>query len=323
MNDEESAGAPTLSVVIPAYNVESYVETAVASVLNQTFLDLEVIVVDDGSNDATPTVLQSLAKRRRDRRLKIMTQPNRGLSSARNMGITHARGEFIGLLDGDDAWRPQKAEKQIAVMRARPDIGLSYSNSEYMTREGIATGSFLISTKNAPAAHDLVRKNHLCNGSTPIIRRSCFERAGLFREELKSCEDYEMWARIVYISGMRTHLVAEALTLYRRRNDSLSFNIDHFLAYADLAIDYIRATMPDIPNRTILAGHAELYRVAAWRACMAGKQSQAWSVLRRSIAMFPIQLAVDWRVLATATALLLGRRLGVRAVTAGKAVLRV
>src|SRR5689334_849057 len=114
MNISESVRAPTLSVIIPAYNVESYIETAVVSALDQTFTDLEVIVVDDGSTDGTAKVLQAIANRRDDPRLLILTQQNRGLSSARNAGIGHARGEFIGLLDGDDAWRPEKADKHVA-----------------------------------------------------------------------------------------------------------------------------------------------------------------------------------------------------------------
>src|SRR5271170_6834147 len=101
--------APILSIVIPAYNVVAFIAQAVISALEQSFADIEVIVVDDGSTDATPQVLTRLADMRRDPRLRIIRQANAGLSGARNTGIAAAHGAFIGLLDGDDLWRANKA----------------------------------------------------------------------------------------------------------------------------------------------------------------------------------------------------------------------
>jgi glycosyltransferase involved in cell wall biosynthesis len=195
--------APLLSVVVPAYNVERYLRPAIDSVLAQSLRDLEVIVVDDGSTDKTPALLQDICRHDDDPRLRTLRQDNRGLSAARNTGIRAARGAFIGFLDGDDIWLPEKAEIHLRAMQGDPGIGISFSDSEYLTESGARTGRYLHPWKARPSLHDMIRRNHVGNGSTPIVRRACFEEAGLFREQLTSCEDYEMWCRILWMTTYR------------------------------------------------------------------------------------------------------------------------
>ena len=116
---------PALSVVIPAYNVARFITAAVELALAQTMGDLEVIVVDDGSTDETATLVRCIS----DPRVVLVNKPNGGLSSARNAGIRVARGRYLGFLDGDDIWFPEKAEKQIAALEAEPGITMTYSHS--------------------------------------------------------------------------------------------------------------------------------------------------------------------------------------------------
>jgi glycosyltransferase involved in cell wall biosynthesis len=117
--------AGLVSVIIPACNDAATVERTVSSVLNQTYSDLEVLVVDDGSTDQTAALVQSMADV--DHRIRLLQKPNGGLASARNHGIAHAGGEFIAPIDADDLWHPEKIRNQMAVMRDRGDrVGLVY-----------------------------------------------------------------------------------------------------------------------------------------------------------------------------------------------------
>jgi glycosyltransferase involved in cell wall biosynthesis len=176
---------PTLSIIIPAYNVAPFIRAAAESALNQTFHDLEVIVVNDGSTDDTWEILRSLREEGQDARLNIVNKPNGGPSSARNAGIRVASGKYIGFLDADDLWGRDKAAKQIAVMEADASIAFTFSHSQYITEQGELTGCFTLSEKSELHAHDLIHRNYVGNGSTPIIRRDCIDLAGPFREDFE------------------------------------------------------------------------------------------------------------------------------------------
>ncbi|SFK74655.1 glycosyltransferase family 2 protein [Methylocapsa palsarum] len=311
------AAPPLLSIVIPTYNVEPYVRAAVDSALNQTLRDIEVIVVVDGATDGSLQVLEAMQKECDDPRMRIIWQENAGLSAARNTGILNARAPFIGFLDADDIWAPEKAALQVAMMREDSTIGISFSHSEYLTEDGRRTGSILIAGKARPSLHDMIRRNHVGNGSTPIVRQECFEMAGLFRPELRSCEDYEMWCRVLDLTPYRAQLLPKPLTYYRLRESSLSFNSAKFVENADRAIACIASTMPDVPAQVINAGHAEHYRIAAWKALSTGRRKDAFDLLKRALALHPALILTDWRALGTAFGLLLPE--GVRTWLAAKA----
>ena len=300
---------PTLSVVIPAYNVERFVRAAVESALAQTLSDLEVIVVNDGSTDNTLAVLQEMQRVRADPRLRVISQANAGLAAARNTGVLEAIGEFIGLLDADDVWAREKASLQLAVMRVDPTVGITFCQSAYINEDGEPTGTVLAPTKREPSLHDMVRRNHLGNGSTPIIRRKCFLTAGLFCTELRSCEDYEMWCRMMCRTSFRAVLVPLPLTHYRIRHSSLSFDTGAFTRSADKAMAMLKQSMPDLPRRVLRAGHAEHYRIAAWKAASSGRKRLAMPLLGRALRLRPSLLVLDWRALGTMMAIALPFRL--------------
>lgn len=120
-----------VSVVIPTYNSGRFVAESIRSVLAQTVSDLEVIVVDDGSTDDTSTVLKSIT----DRRVKVVKTENRGMGAARGEGLRHAQGQFIAFNDADDLWRPQKLEKQLAIMECEPDVGVIFTDFVRFSKE--------------------------------------------------------------------------------------------------------------------------------------------------------------------------------------------
>jgi hypothetical protein len=300
--------APRLSIVIPAYNVADYIVSAVESALDQTYRNLEVIVVDDGSTDATSSQLFGLSRRRQDHRLRVVRQHNGGLSAARNRGIREARGEYIGFLDGDDLWHQDKAEAHLAIMDGDQTIGFSYSASEYIEEDGRPTDRLLRPDSMKPSLHSMILRNHVGNGSTPIVRRSCFEAVGMFREDLHSCEDYEMWCRILWMTDAIAVGLPSPLTYYRLRRSSLSFDVDRFVSQADLALDIIQSSMRDIPRRLIACARAEHYRIAARKAVLAGRTDRARRLLVRAFQMRPTMFLIDPRAAAALISLAISER---------------
>ena len=123
---------PKVSVVMPAYNYGRFLGEAIQSVLDQTFQDFELIVVDDGSTDNTKEVIGSFT----DRRIKYIYQQNRGVSTALNVGISASRGEYIALLDADDIWLPHNLEKGVEVLDEHAEVGFSYGQAYLMDIEG-------------------------------------------------------------------------------------------------------------------------------------------------------------------------------------------
>ena len=175
-----------VSVVIPTFNYARFVGDAVESALGQTYPDLEVIVVDDGSTDDTQRMLKRFGSR-----IRYVYQNNRGLSAARNTGIRLANGEWIALLDSDDVWHRQKTEVQLAAGQSVVGAGLI----------GSLPADVLPPTlDSAPAIHLLSVRDFLVSIRTgpsgTLIRRMCFDAVGLFDESLRSIEDRDMWLRI-------------------------------------------------------------------------------------------------------------------------------
>ncbi|MBD3561856.1 glycosyltransferase family 2 protein, partial [Planktothrix sp. FACHB-1355] len=111
---------PKVSVVIPAYNAMRYLPATLDSVFNQTYTDLEILIIDDGSKDETVEWVAQIT----DPRVQLISQQNKGVSEARNAGIANARGEYIALLDADDLWEPTKLEKQVRCLEDNPAVGL-------------------------------------------------------------------------------------------------------------------------------------------------------------------------------------------------------
>jgi glycosyltransferase involved in cell wall biosynthesis len=184
---------PIVSVVIPTYNRAQWLRRAIMSVLNQTFQDYEIIVVDDGSSDNTQQVENGI----RDRRIRYVRHDgNRGASTARNSGIRAARGEYIGFLDDDDEWLPQKLEKQLDKFNfSSANVGAIYTGSSVVSaRTGSIIHSFLCHPRGYKDVDFL--RTMTFNTSVPLIKRSCFDSVGLFDETLPGSQDMDMWLRI-------------------------------------------------------------------------------------------------------------------------------
>ena len=184
---------PTVSVVIPTYNRAMLLPRVIQSVLNQTFKDFELIIVDDSSIDNTQEVIKSFE----DERIRyIRHEKNKGGSATRNTGIKVAQGEYIGLLDDDDEWLPEKIEKQVNKFKSLSDeFGVVYSGFSYVSEEKGKIVSNIIPTLRGRLYKSLL-KRCIVGSPTPLIKRSCFQKVGFFDETLPSCQDWDMWIRI-------------------------------------------------------------------------------------------------------------------------------
>jgi len=218
---------PAVSVIIPTYNRRELVREALASVLAQTHSDVELIVVDDGSDDGTAEVVQEFA------RVRYVYQPNRGVSAARNHGVALSSGALLAFLDSDDLWQPRKLESQVAFFTAHPQA-LICQTEELWLRHGVRVNPH---NKHRKSAGDIfARSLELClvSPSAVMLRRELFKQAGGFDESLPACEDYDLWLRIA--ATVPIHLIETPLVIKRGgHTDQLShqfWGMDRFRVVA-------------------------------------------------------------------------------------------
>ena len=204
------------SVIIPTYNRRHLFDIALKSVLNQTYKDFEVIVVDDGSTDQTNEVINNF----NDARIKYLYQENHGVSHARNRGLEISRGKFIAFLDSDDRWVPQKLGRAKEFIDRYPDIYIFHTDEIWYK------GGRLLNQKKKhkkPSGYAYLKALPLCciGMSTAVVKRELFEKIGLFDESLPACEDYDFWLRATH--SFEVKLIAEKLTVKDGgRTDQLS-----------------------------------------------------------------------------------------------------
>jgi len=182
---------PLVSVIIPTFNRSSMVVEAVESVLAQSYAELEVIVVDDGSTDDTRERLRSYGQRL----ILVVNEKNRGVSAARNRGIRQSRGEFVALLDSDDLWRPGKIQRQLDFFSAHPRAMICQTE-EIWVRRGRRVNPRQKHRKYSGYIFPHCLPLCIVSPSAVMIRRELLSRVGLFDEQLPACEDYDLWLRI-------------------------------------------------------------------------------------------------------------------------------
>ncbi|MCY3711804.1 MAG: glycosyltransferase [Gemmatimonadetes bacterium] len=178
-----------VSVVIPTYNREGSLPSAIRSVLKQTAPPAEIIVVDDGSTDGTPALVRNFPE------VRYLHQANQGVSTARNHGISAAKHDWIALLDSDDEWLPRKLERQWSALEREPRFGFCHTD-EIWIRKGRRVNPMKKHAKHG--GHIFHHCLPLCviSPSSALIHRELFERYGMFDPELPVCEDYDLWLRI-------------------------------------------------------------------------------------------------------------------------------
>lgn len=248
------APSPLVSVVIPLYNSAATVRATLDSVLAQTYPQLEILVVDDGSTDAGPSICRSYD----DPRIRLIQQANRGLAGARNTGIRHATGSILAFVDSDDLWMPEKIERHVQHLTSRPAVGVSYSCSAFIDAGGQPLGIY-----QTPALHGITPELILCrnpisNGSCVVLRREVLDgirfEANLygttesywFDDSFRQSEDIECWLRIALQTAWSIEGIPDALTLYRVSSGGLSANIEKQFASWQRVLDKTAAYAPEL-----------------------------------------------------------------------------
>jgi glycosyltransferase involved in cell wall biosynthesis len=240
----DQTASPLVSVIVPAYNVAEFIGEALDSVFAQTFTDYEIIVINDGSPD-TEALEHALAPYLS--RIVYLKQENRGVSAARNTGITAARGSLLAFLDGDDTWLPNYLEIQVPRIQQDPTIDVLYPNVLMFGGSSEEGEEFMTV---CPSSGDVTFERLLsqeCNVSNcSIARRDTIVRAGLFDEELRSVEDFDLWLRVIKQGG-RIVYHREVLARYRRRVGSLTADPIWLSQHVIKVLEKVKQTMELTP----------------------------------------------------------------------------
>ena len=210
----------TVSVVIPTFNREGFIEQCVVSALQQSKKPDEVIVVDDGSSDKTWDVLRRLGfsdSQEESNSLRYIFQSNKGVSAVRNLGIKAAKYRYIAFLDSDDLWLEKKLEKQISSLESQSiRYRLSHTN-EIWVRNGVRVNAHLKHEKNGGDIFIQCLKLCCISPSSSLVDRSVFDDFGFFDENLPACEDYDFWLRFCAFEDV--HFVNEHLLIKNGGHD--------------------------------------------------------------------------------------------------------
>jgi len=184
---------PEVSIIIPTHNRAELLPRAIATVLNQTFQDFEIIVVDDASEDNTQDIMKNFA----DQRIRyIRHEINKGVATARNTGILNSQGRYIAFLDDDDEWLPGKLEKQFELLEKSPIVGVAYTGSFAIEASSRKILNQLSPREKGNIFDKICIQKSIAPTSTFFLRKECFEKVGLFDASLDFGEDFDMWLRI-------------------------------------------------------------------------------------------------------------------------------
>jgi glycosyltransferase involved in cell wall biosynthesis len=293
-----------VSVVVPAYNVQNYIEEALFSLQQQSLAEFEVLVVDDGSTDGTAEIVQRFCDQ--DARFRLLQKSNGGLSSARNHGMKHASADYIALLDADDRYEPEKLAAHLQVLENQPEAGVVYSASKAIRDDGESTFMQLSGKPiYADPLKSLLCKNFVGHGSNAVFRRCIIEQVGFFDETLKSSEDVDYWIRIATLGCWTFHRDPRPLACYRVRPSGLSFNVAQMQRCNEQVLESAYQRSPEKVKPILPTAYAYLYRYLARLALtggdIAGARRLIGSALKQDASIF----LRDSRSLLTLCAVLL------------------
>ena len=281
----------TISVVTPTYNRARFLPEAVASVLAQTYADLELIIVDDGSVDETREVLEPFWA---DGRVRYFYQENRGQSHARNLALKQAKGDFIAFLDSDDLWSPDKLEKQLAVLLEKPEVDIVHGDEAIIDENGV-----VISRENMRRYSGKITQRLLADNSvsitTALVRRRCFDEMGGFDTSVGVADDYELWLR--FSARYCFHYEPGIVASYRVMADQISSDKRRRFAANERIIQKFLARYGDVLSPSERRwGLARFFcRKARYFACI-GQRGEAFSAIARALRNGPLD-SVVWRSL--------------------------
>ncbi len=274
---------PSVSVIIPTYNRAEYLRQALESVFAQSLAPYEVIVVDDGSTDHTPEVVQAFGPR-----VRYCRQDHRGIAAARNLGLEVARGEVIAWLDADDLWEPNFLASAISLLTDDAHVDGVYSGLTYIDAAGNPLPQSSRKVVNPADLYSSLAEECFIQTSTFVARRTCFERVGRFDPAFTICEDYDIFLRLA--KGCTIVGIPIPLVRYRVHGSSAMNHVDTLCRFR---LEVPRKhfgpeegdplTWPDEKRRAYACAH----RFVALTYIQAGRPEQGWRSLERAVAIWP------------------------------------
>lgn len=211
-----------VSIVIPVYNTEKFVKECIESALNQTYRQIEVIVVNDGSTDNSLEIIKKFSNQ-----IKVISKVNGGTASALNLGIKEMKGDWFKWLSADDLLYPNSIQELVDEAKKLDNMTnyIIYSNYDIIDSNGKILRQFIEPNYNSKSSFELntiLLDHYIGNATTSLIHKSAFERFGMFNENVGFAEDYELWLRFCVLYECRLHLVPKILGKYRIHNTQLT-----------------------------------------------------------------------------------------------------
>jgi glycosyltransferase involved in cell wall biosynthesis len=298
--EQRTNGVPDASVVIPVYRGAQYIAQALSSVFAQTFTGFEVIVVNDGSPE-TERIESEL--RPYQQRLTYIKQENRGPSAARNVGILRAKGTYVAFLDCDDAWYPSYLAEQLAALRADSGLDLIYCDALLIGTSPSAgkTVMEINPSRGAVTLESLLKLDCSVITSCTVVRRQCLLDVGLFDEDRRCCEDYDMWVRIAD-RGARMAYHNKVLALRRIHPEAITANPSYVIDSQVAVFRKLGEVLPLVPShQAIVQNHiarcmaeSQLHRSKV--ELMAGKYTEAATAVRFANSYFQSRKlrSIEW-----------------------------
>ena len=272
---------PKVTVVIPAYNAIAFLPATLASVLQQTFTDFDVLIVNDGSTDEIAAWFTTVD----DDRVRLLSQVNKGVAEARNTGIVEAQGDYIAFLDADDLWEPTKLEKQMQCLDAKPEVGLVYTWTRLVDETGNPTGVKYDSEVEGNVWQQILVGDIVCSGSSAMVRRDCFDRLGGFDSNSTPAEDFDMWTRIS--ADYPFALVKEFLLDYRQHSSNSSKNHRKMMQALRITFEKRFQSVPLEMLYLRNVAYAGMYRGLAWKCVYEGNHQEASAYCQQAMLHYP------------------------------------
>lgn len=301
---------PAISVIVTVCNCEIFVREAIQSVLDQTFKDFELIIVDDGSEDQSVSACESF----RDERIRILRQPRRGKAAARNTGIAAATGRYVALLDANDVWRSQKLMLHFIHLEASSDVDVSYAGSRLIDDKGRVLRIAMRPKLAGVTAGDILTRNPVGNRSAAVIRRSALDRLEFLRpihggrrcwfdETLPQSEEVELWLRLAAGHEGRFEGIGGLLTDYRVPCGGLSASLARQFESWQQVVAKVQTYAPWLITRHGKIARAYQLRYLARRALRLGDGPFATALIGQALRAHPaIMLAEPRKTLSTLAA---------------------
>jgi glycosyltransferase involved in cell wall biosynthesis len=241
---------PLITVIIPLYNGAALIERTLRSVTQQTYPNLEILVIDDGSTDRSAQLVQALISQ--DDRIQLITKPNGGVASARNLGIQRAQGEWLGFVDADDLWEPTFVRKVVDRACHLPEgVGVIYGWAQNIDADDRKIPGVHVAYITGNVYGTLLCHNFLGNASATVIRRRCLAHlggydSGLRQADAQGCEDWDLYLRLAEYYDYA--VIPELLVGYRKLENSMSGD-GHTMAKSQaIMLDKVRSRHPEIPD---------------------------------------------------------------------------